>query len=473
MSKPTVARETAPPEVRRRQLVHAGGGLALVLAVGVLAVVVMRKKPAEPAPAAPDVQDERLRDAVAEVDRLDPRWRFADLEADRARVPADENAAPLVIACHELIPQELNGLPTLRLREELRKGHLSNEPAALLASAKALLIKAREVAKFSRGRHTVNWNLKDPLLTPLPHIDKTGDIVDLLTLDAEVQAHKGDVDTALVSVRAALVATTTMGDEPMLASQATRLRWSDFCVQALGESLHRGQASEERLERVQAALKTEAAEPVMRTGLRAERAGLHSLLTALERGELTRPNPGLLGVRAEGVSLLLNSPQVASLRTIHAWILDYTTKFAAAADLPPAEQAPRLKELAAALPRAPQGALPLLVALSLGGDLSERCHKAQGLLRCAAVGTALERYRLANHRWPDKLGELAPKYLAAVPDDPFDGQPLRYARHKDGVIVYSVGPDGKDNGAARFERTDGADVSFRLWNVESRASAKK
>ena len=36
--------------------------------------------------------------------------------------------------------------------------------------------------------------------------------------------------------------------------------------------------------------------------------------------------------------------------------------------------------------------------------------------------------------------------ISKVPDDPFATGPLHYHRLADGVVVYSVGPDGKDNG---------------------------
>jgi len=33
-----------------------------------------------------------------------------------------------------------------------------------------------------------------------------------------------------------------------------------------------------------------------------------------------------------------------------------------------------------------------------------------------------------------------------MPDDPFDGQPLRYHRLDKGYVIYSIGSDGEDNG---------------------------
>ena len=60
---------------------------------------------------------------------------------------------------------------------------------------------------------------------------------------------------------------------------------------------------------------------------------------------------------------------------------------------------------------------------------------------------AIERFRLANQdRIPEKLNELVPAFLASVPMDPFDGQPLRFKKLNPGYLVYSVGPDRKDDG---------------------------
>ena len=39
-----------------------------------------------------------------------------------------------------------------------------------------------------------------------------------------------------------------------------------------------------------------------------------------------------------------------------------------------------------------------------------------------------------------------PDLLATVPIDPIDGKPLRFRRLADGVVIYSVGQDGRDDG---------------------------
>src|SRR5205085_1776451 len=76
------------------------------------------------------------------------------------------------------------------------------------------------------------------------------------------------------------------------------------------------------------------------------------------------------------------------------------------------------------------------------------------LMRCTAAGVAVERYRLAKGRWPAKWEDVVPKYLPAVPIDPYGGQPLQLTRHEDGIEVASVG--------ARDAQAK--EIAFRLWD---------
>jgi hypothetical protein len=67
-------------------------------------------------------------------------------------------------------------------------------------------------------------------------------------------------------------------------------------------------------------------------------------------------------------------------------------------------------------------------------------------LRLLRTDLALRLFRQDCGRLPERLDELVPKYLAATPVDPFSNQPLVYRRGDTGYLLYSVGPDGEDNG---------------------------
>ncbi|MHC4788789.1 MAG: hypothetical protein ACYS8K_06230, partial [Planctomycetota bacterium] len=67
-------------------------------------------------------------------------------------------------------------------------------------------------------------------------------------------------------------------------------------------------------------------------------------------------------------------------------------------------------------------------------------------LRVADAALAVEQWRVRHGEWPDSLGQLVPEVLEAVPQDPFAEGEIRYVRTPDGALLYSVGPDGRDNG---------------------------
>lgn len=71
----------------------------------------------------------------------------------------------------------------------------------------------------------------------------------------------------------------------------------------------------------------------------------------------------------------------------------------------------------------------------------------QTLADQAGVACALERYRLAQGQYPERLDALTPQFTEKLPHDLIGGQPLKYRRSDGGgYLLYSVGWDEKDNG---------------------------
>jgi hypothetical protein len=67
---------------------------------------------------------------------------------------------------------------------------------------------------------------------------------------------------------------------------------------------------------------------------------------------------------------------------------------------------------------------------------------------------ALAAYRAEQGEYPAELAGLCPKYVKSLPADPFGTGPIRYKREPPGYVLYSVGPNGRDDGG-------------RNWNLES------
>lgn len=81
----------------------------------------------------------------------------------------------------------------------------------------------------------------------------------------------------------------------------------------------------------------------------------------------------------------------------------------------------------------------------------------------ATTAIAVTQYRLDHGDMPRRLSDLIPAYLDQLPRDPFNGEPLRLVIKSNNWVVYSVGPDGKDDGGTPVDnRTETGDVVFSL-----------
>ena len=89
----------------------------------------------------------------------------------------------------------------------------------------------------------------------------------------------------------------------------------------------------------------------------------------------------------------------------------------------------------------------LLPAFSNFSDSLTRGRVQFDLTRTAAALAAWRADRkLGGPEYPERLDELVPRYLAAMPIDPFSEQPFRYERRTDGYVLSSVGVDGARDG---------------------------
>ena len=81
----------------------------------------------------------------------------------------------------------------------------------------------------------------------------------------------------------------------------------------------------------------------------------------------------------------------------------------------------------------------------------------QAQVDLAQVACALERYRLAHGEYSETLDVLAPQFIAPLPHDLINGQPLHYRRTDDGkFVLYSIGWDEKDDGGKIFFTKSGS-----------------
>ncbi len=223
-----------------------------------------------------------LAQATADADRDDPYWRIDDLLAHRVPVPDAENSAPVVVKAAALLPEVMADDLTkpfefLRtcewqlsvLDDDCR---LASDDDALFREGRKKLAESLQVARTLVRCNNGRFDPKlGPLLidTPLPWILNVREVARLLAADCALRAHDKDLDGAFDSCRAMLNAARSIGDEPFLISQMTRLGTSKQAAKAARRVLGQGEASDLALASTQERLLDELEEPLIRFGLRA------------------------------------------------------------------------------------------------------------------------------------------------------------------------------------------------------------
>jgi hypothetical protein len=104
-----------------------------------------------------------------------------------------------------------------------------------------------------------------------------------------------------------------------------------------------------------------------------------------------------------------------------------------------------------------KGKLGKLTHTFPGGAVALRngCHAVVNL-QLDIAACEIERYRLAHGHYPETLDALPDK--AGI--DPLHGTPFRYERWDDGFRLYSIGPDGVDDGG---KEESGSSIDRKDW----------
>jgi hypothetical protein len=416
----------------------------------------------------------RLQATLAQLDADDPNWRLADLENSRTVVPDDENSARVVVATRRLLPRNWNTQQLYDAIEDLPpESQLSALQYALLrkeldevAPAVAL---AREIAKMPHGRHKLEIQ-PNPIVTLLSDQQETRSVASLLQLDSMRLAEAGKLPEAMISCRACFNAARSIGDEQFLISQLIRTACVQVACRSTERVLAQGEPPREELEALQKLALLEDDFNDLRIGMRGERASLQQVFEMTAQGKISGAE--LLDTREDGWGgRLFGWVARDRARAEQPLMLKLMTKRVEIAKLPLHEQPEAEKSADAEVRALPTRAVLTRLLLPAVQKVSQASRRKHAFVRCLVVSLALERYRQEKGSWPDKLEALTPKYLAGLPLDPYDGKPIRYRRVAEGVIVYSVGPDGKDDGGVLDRRNPikpGTDLGLQLWDVAQR-----
>ena len=347
----------------------------------------------------------------------------------------------------------------------------------------------RLASQLPWSRFPVNYDSESPWAILLPHLAPLKSCAQALQLRSVAELQDGQPDQALEDVRLALQLTDKIRTEPLLISHLVRLAMVQLALQPIWEGLAQHKWSDAQM----AVLDTELAKldfvSAYRLGLRGELGAQGDVMNFLRRHpEKLRDFESLRDF--DGKEIVLNLPGSPTARGIPAgWF--YQNQYGSARmiedyylPLANADQGTFSPDVArrgnAILAAECQSASPYKVyarlILPVLGGLASKFAYGQGSVNLARTAMALERCRLVRGEYPETLAALVPQFVARVPHDVINGQPLKYRREADGCFVlYSVGWNETDEGGLVGLKNDGSvDIQSGdwVWRYPSKAEIK-
>ena len=421
--------------------------------------------------------DPELEKIIAELDQKEPGWRIEELEAKRKILKPEENSALVISESYKLLANqeqkktlwELGKLPDIAAIKSSPQQLLTppsiNLIKTTLGAFQPSLVEARKVTKLPQGRFKITYSL-DYFSTTLNFPSETAAIEHLLALDVLIQAQDGKSQQAMESTLASFNIARSIREIPFVISYYHQIKIYIKSIRNLEQTIALGEPSKDSLSQFQSLLENEASFPMFLAIAKANRADNYATLSYLKKDKdiikTLQKYFDLKTDEATATKLVLEEPNILS------WLLKYTTSLVAIANLPHQDQQKAVTELALKLNEKPNLRKifpPFIVNIGI------ESNRYLAMLNCAITGLAIERYRITNGKWPRKLDELVPEYLAKLPTDPFNGEPLLVGTIPGGLVIYSVGSDLQDNNGLIDDSNsnkEGTDIGFRLWEVPMR-----
>lgn len=322
-------------------------------------------------------------------------------------------------------------------------------------------------AAAARPAAVLNTNVDVERL--LPALARCKSLIQFLRLHAAAELAAGKPAEALADVRVASRLDEALRGQPLLISQLVRIACHHIVLNLVWEGLAQGQWGEAELVELQKLLGPLDYITDYQWSMRGERAFGNFSFEQLRRGtypqgkvDPNEPAAGLLRLVRLSPTGFLYQNQISASRLSQSYILPMSDPASRRFRLNPSASIKDLPEFRRTTPYNVL-AVMLIPAIEKAG---QKFAQSQVLLDQCRHALALERFRNAHQRYPEKLDELVPQFLPALANDPMDGQPYRYRRTPEGrYLIYSVGLNGQDDGGKTVlkENSSAQDVAQGDW----------
>ena len=328
--------------------------------------------------------------------------------------------------------------------------------AEYLADNKKALELFHKAAQIEHCRYPIDYSVADGM--KIRYMNDLRESAQLLGLEAYLHIQNKQPDLVIDSINAAFGLARSLEKEPILIAQLIRIALQAIALKSLERSVNQIEFSDEQLERMSRMVQEAHNPDGMLYGFVGWRCEGVEIISRPINQNLKWFQPGTAPSRPAIFlySFFRLNDQFASIH------LDFITRYIEACKLPTHERLQVAKTIDADMDKIPKYHILAEIMNIHGGGLIKGDCRIIAMLENARAALAVERFRLANARFPESLNDLVPKFIESVPIDPFDGKKVRYKKTYIGFVVYSVGDNLKDDGAKEKSRQnrDTWDIPF-------------
>ncbi len=403
---------------------------------------------------------------------------LAELAKTYPEPPPGKNAAPLyVAACKLLVDLKIEagnadvpfvGPRALPKVDEEFPALMREQIRAYLARATEVLRLLHEAGVPDGCKFDIDFG-KDQDMR-LPHLAPMRGCARQLCLEAIWLTESGKPDQAAEALWAGLRLGHALGREPIVISNLVGMACDTMAVRQIERLMSRAIPSAPQLEKLQSALRAEADPKMVERLFIAERGSMLSIY------QKYLGKPRRVGLDELGVpDLLVNKfdppaffkfiPPIFFKADMIEYI-DLTNQYVAAAKKPYPQSFLECSRIRPTIDdQIPKYCLACRTVVPEFGFIAVQAQRQMAWLESARAALAALRCRAKRGRLPDRLQDLVPEFLDAVPPDPFNGESLLYRKEAAGFVIYSVGSNGKDDGGKiEFDgkMMDFPDLGFRV-----------
>ena len=309
-----------------------------------------------------------------------------------------------------------------------------------------------------------NIRYEDGFAAALPHLSTMKNAATLFALSSAQRLSKGDTTGAWQDTLNGIRLGEQLRTEPFLISQLVRIAILEINFQTFWEGQVNHQWSAEQLTVFQETFQSIDLLAGMESAIRAERNMInHWLPSVAQGGTQTQGFDELISSLDFFPAFFFHSNQYQINRILTEIILpgiDVSNRKLNVHQFNKMEE--EILDLKSSfLPFRHAIALMMLPGLD---KYALKVSQTQAALDQSAIVAALERYRLAEGSYPEKLATLRPKFISKIPGDLFHDQGLVYRINEDdSFTLYSTGYNGTDDGGDFLISGESIDFAKGDW----------